>query len=291
MNYQRHPLSAAWPNMSPEEYASLIESIQMHGQRDPIVLLDDQVLDGWHRYQACLEAGMEPAFAMFEGDDPKDYVSDKHNRRSLNLTQRMTAIALMNQWAPSGAAGHKSKGAPGAPLSQSKVAPSSTLTHSDLAKQAGGSKKTAQQVKTAITYGRKEVVKAMQDGELSAKRAAEIAKLPAKDQVRAIKEPPKPAAANDDQRDELSEAADAIVELAEENEMLRAQIAVGQMDAPEVERISAAEIIADLRSQVKTLEAEIGAMRVSRDTFQAENRELMKQLGMNAKELKRLRAA
>jgi len=94
-----------------------------------------------------------------------------------------------------------------------------------------------------------------------------------------------------DSRDELTEAAFAISELAEENEVLRAQIAVGQMDAPEVERINAAEIISDLRAQVKTLEAELSAMRVSRDRFQTENRELMKQVGMNAKELKKLRAA
>ncbi|KWT71344.1 MULTISPECIES: hypothetical protein [unclassified Variovorax] len=94
-----------------------------------------------------------------------------------------------------------------------------------------------------------------------------------------------------DQSDELAEAAYTITELAGEVEELRAVIAVGQMDAPEVERISAAELIADLRAQIKTLSAELAAMRVSRDTFQAENRELIKQLGMNAKELKRLRVA
>ena len=86
----------------------------------------------------------------------------------------------------------------------------------------------------------------------------------------------------------MSEAAHTIGELADEVEALKAQIAVGGL--PTEDQPSAAEIIDSLRAQVKTLEAELGAMRVSRDTFQRENRELMKQLGMNAKELKRLRA-
>ena len=178
MIYTRHPLSAAWPDMSPEEYASLIESIQMHGQREPITLFDDQVLDGWHRYLACVEAEMKPMFEVFDGDDPKDYVSDKHNRRSLNLTQRTTAIALMNQWAPRGAPRSENKGAPGAPL-----------TTAGIAKQAGGSVRTANQVKAALSKGTKEVIKGMRDGTLSAKRASEIAQLPAEEQAKAMMAP------------------------------------------------------------------------------------------------------
>ena len=107
------------------------------------------------------------------------------------------------------------------------------------------------------------------------------------------KEAPKPAAqvhAANDASDELAEAAHTITELAEENELLRAQIAVGQMDAPEVERISASELIAELRAQVKTFEAELKAMRISRDRFQSENRELMTQVTRNAAELKKSRA-
>lgn len=177
-DYARHPLSAAWPDMVQDELEALVESIQMHGLRDAIVLFDGQVLDGWHRYQACLAAGMPPSFIEFEGTDPVEFITDKHTRRSLTLTQRMTAIALMNTWAPRGRPDHKNK-----------VAVTSTLTLDALAKQAGGSKKTAQQVKAAITTGRPEVVKAMQAGELSAERAAAIAKLPSKDQVKAITAP------------------------------------------------------------------------------------------------------
>jgi hypothetical protein len=224
MSYQRHPLSAAWPNMSPEEYASLIESIQMHGQRDPIVLLDDQILDGWHRYRACLDAGMEPMFTAFEGDDPKDFVSDKHNRRSLSITQRMTAIALMSQWAPSGAAGHKSKGSPGDPL-----------TTNDLAKKGGGSRSTAKQVKAALTTGHKEVVKAMQDGELSAKRAAQISKLPSKDQVKAITAPK-------EADDEIVTTHDLIADMEEtqqQNAQLEEKVAAMSADdkAAEIDKL------------------------------------------------------
>jgi hypothetical protein len=236
MNYERHPLSAAWPNMQQEELEALVESIQMHGLRDPIVLLEDLVLDGWHRYTACLTAGMQPVFTVFDGDDPIAYISDKHNRRSLTLTQRMTALMLMNEVAARGRPSKEKKGAPGAPL-----------TSGDIARQAGGSVRTAKQVKAALTTGRKEVVEGMKDGTLSAKRASEIAKLPAKEQVKAIKAAPKPevedihyvgpsqeeidAAIEDTKQDmetlhKLLESDDKLATLNAENEKLRAELAV-----------------------------------------------------------------
>lgn len=255
MNYQRHPLSAAWPNMQPEEFSALVESIQYHGLRDPIVLLDGQVLDGWHRYTACVDAGMEPTFTQFEGDDPVAYISDKHNRRSLNLTQRMTAIALMNKWAPSGAAGHKSK-----------VEPGSTLTHADLAKQAGGSTKTAQQVKVAIARGTKEVVDGMKDGTLSAKRAAEIAKLPAKEQAKAINEPTAKPAANDEPEDDGPSASE-IAFLVESE----------QADRDAMQKLlDADDKLAEAFNEIKRLNAEVAQLRLARDGYMNKSNEMIR---------------
>lgn len=91
--------------------------------------------------------------------------------------------------------------------------------------------------------------------------------------------------------DRLAESRQTIVELAEEVEDLRAKLAVEQMDASEEEKTAAAALIAELRANVKTLEAELKQMRLSRDTFQAEVRELQKQIAMNKRELQKARAA
>lgn len=64
--------------------------------------------------------------------------------------------------------------------------------------------------------------------------------------------------------------------LEDENKKLRDQIAVGQWDATEIEKIDIQDTLNDLRSQIKTLEAENAALRDSRDMFQSRNAELMK---------------
>jgi hypothetical protein len=56
---QQHPLSAAFPSMPPVELEALAMDIEAHGQREPGVLFEGMVLDGWHRYVACGKAGVE----------------------------------------------------------------------------------------------------------------------------------------------------------------------------------------------------------------------------------------
>lgn len=270
MIYSRHSLSAAWPDMNLEEYASLVESIQMHGQREPITLYDDQVLDGWHRYLACIEAQMEPMFEVFEGDDPKDYVSDKHNRRSLNLTQRTTAIALMNQWALRGAPRSENKGAPGAPL-----------TTAGIAKQAGGSVRTAKQVKAALSKGTKEVIKGMQDGTLSAKRASEIAQLPAEEQAKAMMAPKPPKLE--------PEGVDYAGPTAEE---IDAAYAVAQVDMKELEALMLADDkLAAAVETIKRQTLQIAAVESQRDGFMNRCNELMTWIKRLKRKLEKAEAA
>jgi hypothetical protein len=261
---KQHPLSSAFPAMPEEQFQALKDSITDIGVQEPITIFEGMVIDGWHRYTAALEAGVDCPTIELVDVDPQAFVIAKNKaRRHITSSQIALAVTAVYQW--------RSVGRP-------NVAPGATLkTNAELAALAGTSERTIRQAKTVQEKAAPQVKEAVKAGTMSVKKAAETVN------------PPK-TAANDDQNDELAEAAHTIADLSEENDTLRAQIAVGQMDAPEVERISAAEVIADLRTENKALRAEIAAMRISRDTFQAENRELMKQLGLNAKELKRLRA-
>jgi ribosomal protein L29 len=87
---------------------------------------------------------------------------------------------------------------------------------------------------------------------------------------------------------ELEEAVSTINELAAENDQLRDRVAVAAMQGTDEERAMAAETIAELREQIKTLEAELDAVRTSRDTFQRQNAELMKQVRLQQKQIKKL---
>jgi hypothetical protein len=63
--------------------------------------------------------------------------------------------------------------------------------------------------------------------------------------------------------------------LAEEIAILRDQIAVGQWDASEIEKIDIEETVANLRERIRILEINNKALRESRDMFQNRNAELI----------------
>lgn len=84
--------------------------------------------------------------------------------------------------------------------------------------------------------------------------------------------------AEPDAGDELAEAHHTITDLAAENERLADRLSIEAMDASEEEKTAAAQTIADLRHQVKVLEAELSAVKASRDTHMRENNELKKQI-------------
>ena len=96
--HERHPLSAAFPDLSDEEFTALKDSIERNGQRDKILLFEGQILDGWHRYRACLELGKEPIFGVFTGDAVECVIDKNIHRRQLTASQRAMALATCNQW-------------------------------------------------------------------------------------------------------------------------------------------------------------------------------------------------
>lgn len=81
-----------------------------------------------------------------------------------------------------------------------------------------------------------------------------------------------------EQEDKLNELAVAHQELAEENTRLLDKLAVHNMDGTEEEKQAAADTIESLRAQLNTAEAELRAVKASRDGFQAENAELKRQV-------------
>jgi len=80
------------PKMSDDEFAELKASIQAEGQHYPIVANEDlEILDGHHRFRACIELGIEPDFEVRKFEDKlleKKFVIEANlRRRHLNKFQ------------------------------------------------------------------------------------------------------------------------------------------------------------------------------------------------------------
>lgn len=87
-------------------------------------------------------------------------------------------------------------------------------------------------------------------------------------------------------REEMIAAMD---QLRVENEDLQDQLsAVLAESVDATKRQKAESVIKDLRAQIRVLEIELKAVKSSRDQFQAENAQLMKQVAMLQKKLKKL---
>jgi N6-adenosine-specific RNA methylase IME4 len=91
---QFHELANVFPLIEGDEFAGLVADIGKQGLLEAIVLLDGKILDGRNRYRACLEAGVEPHFEEFDGEDPVAFVVSKNvARRHLDESQRALAAA------------------------------------------------------------------------------------------------------------------------------------------------------------------------------------------------------
>jgi len=163
MELKQHPLSAAFPSMGADDFAALVEDIRANGQREPVMLHEGMVLDGWHRYQACVRIGIKPQQFNFPSDkDPVAFVlSHNLHRRHLTPSQRAAAVVACSEWAPP----HRPK----------KGEPGSHLSTKELAQAAHVSDKTIKDAKAAHRAGLTDAVKA---GALTVKEAAQVARGP-----------------------------------------------------------------------------------------------------------------
>jgi len=101
--YQQHPLSAAWPAMQADEYQALKDSIEVIGIQNPITLLENMVIDGWHRYSAAVELGVACPVKPLGDVDPVDFVKSQNEaRRNVTASQRAMAISAIYAWRPHG---------------------------------------------------------------------------------------------------------------------------------------------------------------------------------------------
>jgi len=92
--YAFHEYADLFPMLDDDALAELTADVRSNGLLEAIVLYEGKILDGRNRYLACREAGVEPRFTQYDGNDALQYVVSKNlHRRHLKSSQR-AAIAL-----------------------------------------------------------------------------------------------------------------------------------------------------------------------------------------------------
>lgn len=274
MEYQLHPLCTLFPRMSGQEFQSLVDDIKANGQREPIMLHEGMILDGGNRYRACLEAGIEPLFMEFGGTNIVSYVlSANLHRRHMTPGQQAAIVASAQDWASAHGRGGDRKS------DQSQLVDFETV---EKRAAVSGASRVTQMKADKVAKADPELSKKVAQGEVSLYEAVK-------------KVTPKKEKKSDDIKEEvemskeefkLIELSESNAALAEENIRLKDAIAVNQLpDDVEIEKASV--IIDDLRKQVKTLEAELSAIKSVRDGLLVENSELKKQSIRQLNQLKK----
>src|SRR5262249_54481122 len=157
---EQHALSSAFPAMDEGDQQALVDDIEVNGQRDPIVLYEGQVLDGWHRYTACKRLLLPILFTELPNDeDPVAFVKSRNlQRRHLTPSQRAIDVVKCGDWVP---VGRPRNSAPGAYFSSA----------AEMAKEADVSVRTIQQAKAVVSRGEPELVGSVVAGVVSLKKA------------------------------------------------------------------------------------------------------------------------
>ena len=179
--YAQHPLSAAFPAMTPEEFQELKDSIENIGVQNPITLLDGMVIDGWHRYSACMELAMDcPVVGLAPDTDPRDFVvAQNQARRHITKGQLIAAASKVYQWRPNGG-------------NQSALS-AECISSKQMAEKLNVGVRSVEQFRVVERQAAPAVVDAVNRGKLGLPKAAAIAKLPPEQQAQAISKPlPRP---------------------------------------------------------------------------------------------------
>lgn len=265
MTLQQHPLSAVFPSMPPAEIEALSMDIEKNGQRENGVLYEGMVLDGWHRYLACEKAGVEFHAEELNGEDPVAFVLSRNlHRRHLTASQRAAAVVAASEWRPAG-------------VTDGRVAPGATLkSNGEMAEAAEVGERTIRQAKAAHEAGLGDKVRS---GEVSAKRAAQVAKLPAAKREKALKSPapkvrPAPNAELIDLQGKYDDLLEKNSDLADTARELEDKLTKYEATEPDEQQ----KLIGTLQKKIVKLEAEIERVTRARNDVQAKNNELIREV-------------
>lgn len=154
--YKDHHLSELLPLMDDSEIAEMAADIQQHGQRAPITLYENKILDGRNRYRACKIVNVEPKVRHFTSGDALGFiVSANVFRRHLTTSQRAVVAAKLANLSN----GHRTPTSANLPRSEKPI------TQAEAAKELNVSTRQVRAAKEVLRDAPKKEIKAIERGE------------------------------------------------------------------------------------------------------------------------------
>lgn len=130
--YETHDFCDLFPRIPTKQLTELAQDIKANGQRESIWIFEGKILDGKNRESACFEAGVEPKYKDFTGNESQALafsISKNMQRRDLSPGERARIAAKANKFK----------------MGRPESAPNGALkTQAQAAKEVGVSKRTIQ---------------------------------------------------------------------------------------------------------------------------------------------------
>ena len=238
------------------EYA---EVIREGGKMPPVTVFFDgktyHLADGWHRFFAHKQAAFPEIEAEIHDGTRRDAIlfalsaNDKHGLRRTNADKRRSVLVLLEdfEW--------------------------SEWNNTKIAEVCGVSATFVDKIRKEMntpTPTTRKVTRGGVEYEMDTSKMGRIFgpadRMPAEI-------PPV-----DEKEQKIEEMATEFKAIAEENEELKAQIAVGLMEGTAEDKKKAQEIIEEQAEKIKSLEAQVKGLTASRDAYQLKNADLLKQV-------------
>lgn len=175
MTLRFHPLANLFPLLEGSEFEALAEDIRQNGVREPIVMLDGQILDGRNRWRASQRVGVQAPTVEYVGGDAMAFVISLNlHRRHLNESQRGMVASKIENLA------HGQRADRDANLHLSPV------TRIQAADMLNVGTRTVAAACKVHNKGAPELVQAVTAGVVSVSAAADVAELPKPQQAELV---------------------------------------------------------------------------------------------------------
>lgn len=213
--------------------------------------IDYYLVDGYHRYFASKKAGLKEMSAQVMNGSLRDAilyavgVNGDHGLQRSHEDKRKAVMTLLDdlEW--------------------------SEWSDREIARKCNVSFMTVGRVRKSLNIEQTDKKFINRHGTESVMKTENVGKKP--ELV-----PPLPEPEVEDEH--LQELANANVELAEENAALKDRLSVKVLDVSEEEKSQYVENMAELRATIKAQEAEIAALKSSRDQLLSKNADMLKQI-------------
>jgi ParB-like chromosome segregation protein Spo0J len=164
-----HPVADIVPEMSDDEFRDLRRSIRNNGLMNgfEIVLHEGKILDGRHRYKACILEGIEPRFIQYSGIDPEEFVLAALTRREMSESQRAIAAGRLL-------------------VAQRQRVEQEKMSHKEVRQRFNLGETIVSEAARVVEHGVPELIRLVENGEVKIKQAVEIIRLPTKEQKKVV---------------------------------------------------------------------------------------------------------